>query len=76
MPKDFHLVLALSESYVDQNHQAEKRKAAPRGRTVINMFFETSPLTLAFFELAGERPGADVINMSVSSCRFHAGLLR
>lgn len=76
MPADIHLVLALSEFYIGQNRQAEKKKATPRGRRVVNLLFETSTLTHTSFDLAGKRLGADVINMSVSSCRFRSGLTR
>ncbi|HEY5964701.1 MAG TPA: aspartate carbamoyltransferase catalytic subunit, partial [Xanthobacteraceae bacterium] len=53
--------------------QIEKKTAALRGRTLINMFFEASTRTQASFELAGKRLGADVMNMSVSSSSIRKG---
>ena len=35
-----------------------------KGRTLVNLFFETSTRTQSSFELAGKRLGADVVNMS------------
>jgi len=58
------LLLDLSESYVAQNRAADKKSSVLRGRTLINVFFETSTRTRTSFELAGKRLGADVINIS------------
>jgi aspartate carbamoyltransferase catalytic subunit len=66
-------LLDLADTFVELNRQIEKKTAALRGRTLINMFFEASTRTQASFELAGKRLGADVMNMSVSSSSIRKG---
>jgi len=66
-------LLDLSDSYVEQNRRADKKAALLRGRTVINLFFETSTRTRTSFELAGKRLGADVINMAVATSAIKKG---
>ena len=74
VPKEeIEILLDLSESYIDQNRQDDKKSSILRGRTLINVFFENSTRTRTSFELAGKRLGADVINMSVSSSAIKKG---
>ncbi|MCY3981135.1 MAG: aspartate carbamoyltransferase catalytic subunit [Alphaproteobacteria bacterium] len=63
-PSEIFTLLDLSESYVEQSRRDDKKVAVLKGRTVINVFFETSTRTRTSFELAGKRLGADVINIS------------
>ena len=63
-PGEISALLDLSESYVEQSRRDDKKVAVLKGRTVINVFFETSTRTRTSFELAGKRLGADVINIS------------
>ena len=63
-PGEISALLDLSESYVEQSRRADKKVSVLTGRTVINVFFETSTRTRTSFELAGKRLGADVINIS------------
>ncbi len=72
-PDDITLLLDLSEGYVEQNRQIDKKQSRLRGRTQINLFFETSTRTRTSFELAGKRLGADVINMSVATSAIKKG---
>jgi len=44
-----------------------KRVPTLRGRTIINLFFESSTRTRTSFEIAGKRLSADVINFSAES---------
>ena len=66
-------LLDLSDTYVDLNRRPEKKLGRLRGRTQINLFFETSTRTKTSFELAGKRLGADVINMSVEGSAIKKG---
>src|SRR4029453_2538217 len=65
--------LDLSESYVEQNRRADKKDTLLHGRTVINLFFETSPRTRTSFELAAKRRARAVINMSVAARAIKKG---
>jgi len=72
-PLEITSLLDRSESYVEQNRRADKKKALLRGRTLINLFFEASTRTRTSFELAGKRLGADVINMSIATSAVRKG---
>jgi aspartate carbamoyltransferase catalytic subunit len=66
-------LLDLSEEFVDLNRQIEKKRTTLRGRTQINLFFESSTRTQSSFELAGKRLGADVMNMSIAQSAIRKG---
>jgi aspartate carbamoyltransferase catalytic subunit len=66
-------LLDLAEHYVGLSRGAEKKAATLRGRTLINLFFESSTRTQSSFELAGKRLGADVLNMSVKNSSVSKG---
>jgi aspartate carbamoyltransferase catalytic subunit len=66
-------LLDLAEEFVALNRQVEKKRASLRGRTQINLFFESSTRTQSSFELAGKRLGADVMNMAVNSSAMKKG---
>jgi len=66
-------LLDLAETYVELNRQVEKKQSILRGRTHINLFFESSTRTQSSFELAGKRLSADVMNMSVKSSSVSKG---
>jgi aspartate carbamoyltransferase catalytic subunit len=72
-PGDITLLLDKSETYVEQNRGADKKRSLLRGRTLINLFFENSTRTRTSFEVAGKRLGGDVINMSVAGSSIKKG---
>ncbi|MBO0663752.1 aspartate carbamoyltransferase catalytic subunit [Jiella sp. MQZ9-1] len=72
-PQDITALLDLAEAEVAVSRQTEKKKSVLKGRTQINLFFESSTRTQASFELAGKRLGADVMNMSVASSSVKKG---
>jgi aspartate carbamoyltransferase catalytic subunit len=66
-------LLDLADEYVELNRQIEKKRSSLRGRTLINLFFESSTRTQSSFELAGKRLGADVMNMAVANSALKKG---
>ncbi len=65
-PQEIVFLLDLADSYVEVNRARDKKQSLLPGRTVINLFFESSTRTRTSFELAAKRLGADVINMSIA----------
>ncbi|HEY1384621.1 MAG TPA: aspartate carbamoyltransferase catalytic subunit, partial [Dongiaceae bacterium] len=63
----------LANSYANLPRDDERARKLLRGRTVINLFFETSTRTSTSFELAAKRLGADVIAMSVGTSSIKKG---
>ena len=53
--------------------RSRKKRDILRGRTQINLFFESSTRTQSSFEMAGKRLGADVMNMAVKSSSIEKG---
>lgn len=72
-PIEIISLLDLADEYVDHNRLVNKKQSTLRGRTLINLFFESSTRTQSSFELAGKRLGADVMNMAVKSSSLNKG---
>lgn len=53
--------------------QNNKKSADLKGKSIINLFFENSTRTRTSFELAGKYLGADVVNVSASTCSLSKG---
>lgn len=71
--REIAALLDLAEDYVALNREVQKKRDTLRGRTLINLFFESSTRTQSSFELAGKRLGADVMNMSVGNSSVKKG---
>jgi aspartate carbamoyltransferase catalytic subunit len=57
-------VLDAAERWFAMPRDEVKNARVMHGRTVINLFFESSTRTRTSFEVAGKRLGADVVNVS------------
>src|SRR3954469_1978163 len=66
-------ILDTAESFRDISRREIKKVPALRGRTVINLFFESSTRTSTSFEIAAKRLSADAINISVSTSSVTKG---
>ncbi len=72
-PPEITTILDLANQYADLNRRGGAQDKTLAGLTQINMFFENSTRTLASFELAGVRLGADVMNMSMQASSIKKG---
>ena len=70
---DIELLLDRADAAVAISRRPDKKTSSLRGRTQINLFYESSTRTQSSFELAGKRLGADVMNMSVASSSVKKG---
>jgi aspartate carbamoyltransferase catalytic subunit len=66
-------ILNLAESFISVGEREIKKVPLLRGKTVVNLFFESSTRTRTTFELAAKRLSADVINFAVSTSSTSKG---
>lgn len=65
-PEVLTALMDRADKYWHRNRGTDKKGTELKGRTQINLFYESSTRTLASFELAGKRLGADVVNFTVT----------
>lgn len=70
---DIAFILDRARKIASLSDEEKKNFKPLQGKTQINLFFENSTRTLASFELAGKRLGADVLNMSVDTSSIKKG---
>jgi aspartate carbamoyltransferase catalytic subunit len=63
-PEDMVALLDDAGRYFAMRREDAREVRPLQGRTVINLFFESSTRTRTSFEVAGKRLGADVVNVS------------
>jgi aspartate carbamoyltransferase catalytic subunit len=66
-------ILDTAESFQEVSTRPIKKVPTLRGKTVINLFFESSTRTRTSFEIAGKRLSADVVNISASTSSVSKG---
>jgi aspartate carbamoyltransferase catalytic subunit len=71
--EEIELVLDTAESFREVAARPIKKVPTLRGRTVLNLFFESSTRTRASFEIAEKRLSADNINFSSSGSSIDKG---
>ncbi|HHJ39585.1 MAG: aspartate carbamoyltransferase catalytic subunit [Methylothermaceae bacteria B42] len=59
-------IMKTADSFSSVTAQSVKKVPLLRGKTVVNLFFETSTRTRTTFELAAKRLSADVLNINLS----------
>ncbi len=70
---EVELVLDTAESFLPVLQRDIKKVPTLRGRTVINVFYESSTRTLTSFELAAKRLSADTMNVRASGSAVDKG---
>jgi len=66
-------ILDTAASFREVGSRVIKKVPALRGRTVVNLFYESSTRTRISFELAAKRLSADVLNFSTSGSSVSKG---
>ncbi len=66
-------ILDTAESFLAVGEREIKKIPLLRGKTVVNLFFESSTRTRTTFEIAAKRLSADVINLNVSASSTSKG---
>ena len=70
---DIHRLLDLADHMVEVNQRSNPRVPALRGRTVCNLFFESSTRTRLSFETATKRLSGDVMTFNVAESSVTKG---
>jgi aspartate carbamoyltransferase catalytic subunit len=66
-------ILDTAESFAGMSEHQVKKVPLLRGKTIINLFFESSTRTRTTFELAATRLSADVLNMNIATSATSKG---
>jgi len=72
-PEEIRLILDTAESFREVAERPIKKVPTLRGKTVINLFFESSTRTRSSFEIAEKRLSADNMNFSTSGSALEKG---
>ena len=72
-PNEILEILDTAETLQEISSRPIKKVPTLRGKTLINLFFESSTRTRTSFEIAGKRLSADVINITASSSSVSKG---
>lgn len=72
-PEEIEVILNQAKVFKEISQRAVKKTPALRGKTVVNLFFESSTRTRISFELAAKRLSADVITVTSSGSSVTKG---
>lgn len=70
---DLQFVLDTAKSFREISEREVKKVPTLRGKTIINLFYESSTRTRTSFEIAAKRLSADAINISTSTSSVTKG---
>ncbi len=72
-PEEIVLILDTAEAMKEVGARTVKKVPALRGRTVVNLFFESSTRTRTSFEIAEKRLSADTLNIAIATSSVTKG---
>jgi aspartate carbamoyltransferase catalytic subunit len=70
---DIERILERAESFAEVGRRDIKKVPTLRGRTIVNLFYESSTRTSASFELAAKRLSADVVSVKAAGSSIDKG---
>ena len=70
---EIELLISTAESMREVNSRSIKKVPTLRGKTIINLFYESSTRTRTSFEIAGKRLSADTVNIAPSNSSVTKG---
>ncbi len=71
--EDIELILGRAESFAEVSGREIKKVPTLRGRTVINLFYESSTRTSSSFEIAAKRLSADLVSVKAQGSSVDKG---
>ena len=71
--QDIERILERAESFAEVSGREIKKVPTLRGRTIVNLFYESSTRTSSSFELAAKRLSADVVNVKSTGSAVDKG---
>lgn len=71
--EQIELILDTAEPFKEVSERPIKKVPALRGKTIVNLFFESSTRTRISFEFAEKRLSADTVNVAVSASSVSKG---
>jgi aspartate carbamoyltransferase catalytic subunit len=72
-PGEIELILDTADSFREVGERPIKKVPTLRGKTVVNLFFESSTRTRSSFEIAEKRLSADSLNFSAAGSSLSKG---
>ncbi|MBS1211683.1 MAG: aspartate carbamoyltransferase catalytic subunit [Proteobacteria bacterium] len=66
-------IMDTAQSFASVTEQQVKKVPLLRGKTIVNLFFESSTRTRTTFELAAKRLSADVLNINIATSATSKG---
>jgi aspartate carbamoyltransferase catalytic subunit len=71
--EDIERIMERAESFAEIGRRDIKKVPTLRGRTIVNLFFESSTRTSSSFELASKRLSADVVSVKAAGSSIDKG---